>query len=436
MGETDQDEAKVTLAGAADAFLAKGPLRGRTVLLVHPAWHSCGSHQVFVSQARAYRALGARVLSLAVADAPGANEGSRAHKAYFAATEDLECDARFYTGMSLISVLKPSFLQAVKGWLHGNFAGILVASTELAPIPAALAATARIDLIHCNHFFCMPAALSLRRGGPCPVLLETHDLQARQYALRNEVGWTLPPAAAFEEMLAIEQAAMRTADVLVHLNDEEFRIFQKMLPDQRHALLYPAVAPIEAPARGTPSGLILVASANHANFLSTVWFLEKVLPAAPEVPVRIIGNIDREIRARAPKLWRQHEALFCGRIDDLDAAYGEAAGVLLPTIEGHGVSIKTIEAMSSGAPLIATPLAFRGMGLDPVEFGNVALALKAEDFAAAMRRACEAPPPQGIVLAHGRSGSDTRKAYERIFAPEAYQEALRALVTPLLPAGP
>jgi hypothetical protein len=429
MGEMDQDEAKGVIAGAETRVLpAQAPLRGRTVLLVHPAWHSCGSHQVFVSQARAYRALGARVLSLAIADAPGATEGSRAHKAYFAATEDLECDARFYTGMSLVSVLKPSFLRAARGWLHGNYAGILVESTRLAPIPAALDAEPRIDLVHCNHFFCMPAAVSLRGRSDCPVLLESHDLQARQYSLRNESGWTAPPAAAFEDMLEIERAAMRDADVLVHLNDEEFRVFQKLLPDQRHALLYPAVAPIEAQASDNPSGLILVASANYANFLSVVWFLEKVLPLAPEVPVRIIGNIDREVRARAPRLWKRHEALFCGRVDDLGAAYGEAAGVLLPTTEGHGVSIKTIEAMSSGASLIATPHAFRGMGLNPVEFSNVALALKAEDFAAAMRRAVSSgdPPPQE------RSRSGTRKAYERIFAPEAYRDALSALVAPLL----
>ena len=38
------------------------PLAGRVVAIVHPAWHSCGSHQVFVSQARAYRSLGAKVM--------------------------------------------------------------------------------------------------------------------------------------------------------------------------------------------------------------------------------------------------------------------------------------------------------------------------------------------------------------------------------------
>ncbi|MGQ0446492.1 MAG: glycosyltransferase, partial [Beijerinckiaceae bacterium] len=88
------------------------PLTGKTVAIVHPAWHSCGSHQVFVSQARAYRSLGAKVISVAIADAPGAMAGSNRHKAYMAATADLEADLRLFAGIRLHSVLNPGFLRA------------------------------------------------------------------------------------------------------------------------------------------------------------------------------------------------------------------------------------------------------------------------------------------------------------------------------------
>ncbi len=228
---------------------ADAPLAGKTILLVHPAWHSCGSHQVFASQARAYRSLGARVVSLAIADSPGAVEGSGAHKTYAAATQDLEADQRLYSGMPLLAVLKPSFLRTVRLWLHGNFAAILLESARLAPLPAALATERRVDLIHCNHFFCMPVAARLREKHGCAIVLDSHDLQARQYALRNEQGWALPPVAAFDDMLAIELAAMRGADVLVHLNDEEAAMFKALLPERRHELVYPAVPPV-APGSG------------------------------------------------------------------------------------------------------------------------------------------------------------------------------------------
>jgi hypothetical protein len=151
-------------AAARQGVPSSPPLTGRVVAIVHPAWHSCGSHQVFVSQARAYRSLGAKVVSLAIADTPGATEGSNRHKSYMAATADLKADLRLFTGMPLHGVLNPSFLHAAWRWLHGNFAGILVETTRLVPLPEALASVPRVDLIHCNHFFCMPVARYMTAG--------------------------------------------------------------------------------------------------------------------------------------------------------------------------------------------------------------------------------------------------------------------------------
>ena len=81
-----------------------------------------------------------------------------------------------------------------------------------------------------------------------------------RYSCTALAGWSVPPVAKFEDMIAIELAAMRDADVLVHLNDEEAAIFKTLAPQQRHELLYPAVAPV-APGRGGDD-LIIVASAN------------------------------------------------------------------------------------------------------------------------------------------------------------------------------
>jgi glycosyltransferase involved in cell wall biosynthesis len=403
------------------------PLRDKTVLLVHPAWHSCGSHKVFVSQAEAYRALGARVVSLAIADAPGATQGSRSHKIYSDATKDLETDARFFTGMPWEAVFQPSFLRAVGHWLHGNFAQMLVETTKRVTIPEPLCAVfPKIDIIHCNHFFCMPAAKRIAAAKLCPIVLDTHDLQARQYVLRNRAGWSVPPVATYEEMLGIELDCLRRADVLIHLNDEEATAFKDLLPDKRHVLLYPAVTPIEPGAGG--ADIIIVASANYANFLSVVWFLTEVLPQIEGVPVKILGNVNREVKTRAPNLYRQHAALFRGRVDRLDTAYGGAKAVLLPTTQGHGISIKTIEAMSSGAPLIATPHAFRGLIFDPAALGNVTLASDAAAFAHAIRNAAGTSPE----AVGSRASADTRKCYERYFAPEPYRQGLAALVAPML----
>jgi polysaccharide biosynthesis protein PslH len=425
-----QDPPEVRIAAPARAR----PLAGRHVVLVHPAWHSCGSHQVFVTQAQAYRACGATLHSFAIADFPGAVAGSKAHRAYMAATADLVVDRRHYAGMPLRRAATLRFVSAAKKWLHGNAADMLVETVRRVDVPAELAQLPHIDLIHCNHFFCMPAALALRgdraypgsRPRSCPIVLDTHDVQARQFALRNEAAWRLPPKATYDAMLALELANLRAADLLIHLNDEEAQTMRELLPDKNHALVYPTITPVPA-GPGGPD-IIIVASANYPNYLGIAWFLTEVLPLAPNVALRIIGNIDQEFRTRAPALFKQHAALFSGRVDDLDAVYANAAAILLPTTTGHGISIKTIEALSSGAPLIATPEAFRGMAIDPATLGNVALVSDAAGFAAALRRAAETTtwPPLD------RKASDTRRLYERLFAFEAYIAALTQSLAPLL----
>ncbi len=406
------------------------PLRGKKVLLIHPAWHSCGSHKVFAAQAKAYRALGAELVSLAVADFPGHVEGSSAHSAYLAATQDLQADRRYFAGMPHRAVLAPSFLRAFKDWMHGNQAAILVEIARRAPLPPELAGLAKIDLIHCNHFFCMQAALKLRGDRDCPILLDTHDLQARQYVLRQPSSWRLPPAASYESMLALELANMAAAEVLIHLNAQEAASFERLMPDKRHVLIFPAVEPVSIGRGG--SDILIVASANYPNFLGVAWFLTEVLPRVLDAPIKIIGNIDQEFRRRDPKLFRRHAALFTGYNGDLNKAYGDAAAVLLPVTDGFGISIKAIEAFSSGAPLIATELAFRGMGIDPAKLANVTPASDPPAFAAAIRRVREANrPPAGH-----RTKSDTRQLYDRMFSATAYQNALAALVQPLLETEP
>ncbi|MGO9007991.1 MAG: glycosyltransferase [Beijerinckiaceae bacterium] len=414
-------------ASRPPAAIGAKPLAGRLVVLVHPAWHSCGSHQVFVSQAQAYRALGATVHSLAIADFPGWIAGSKAHRAYLVATADLKADRRHYAGMPLRRMATPQFIGAVEKWLHGNDAAMLSETVRSAELPGELFGLRRIDLIHCNHYFCMPAALALKADRSCPIVLDTHDVQARQISLRNDGRWRLPPKATFEDVLALEVANIREADLLIHLNDEEAQTLQQLLPNNRHVLVYPAIKPVPA-GPGGPD-IIIVASANYPNYLGVAWFLCEVRPLVAEVQIHIIGNIDQMFRARAPGLWKKHGGLFTGRIDDLDQAYANAAAVLLPTTTGHGISIKTIEALSSGAPLIATREAFRGMAIDPTTLANVTLASDAAGFAAALRRLAETTdvPPRD------RKVSDTRRLYDRLFAFEAYMDAIAKCLAPLLP---
>jgi polysaccharide biosynthesis protein PslH len=402
------------------------PLLDRTIALVHPAWHSCGTATVVAGQAKAYRQLGARVVSIAISDQVVFGLASaRLRRAYLSATPELEADRRLLTGLSGSAVLNPLKIAPI-GWsfAHGDLAATYLAFASNSPNLGCLAGE-HFDLVHCNHFFCMPVAESLRRAHGCPLLLDTHDIQAKQYALRNTNGWYLPPRASYDSMLASELEWLRRADILLHLNTEEEAAFRALLPGNRHVLLYP---PVDAIPAGPGGGdLVIVASANVPNILSLEWFLREVMPRAGDIPVLIYGNVDAAIRSRDPILYRRFAGHFRGRIDDIGRAYANAAAVLLPTIEGHGLSIKTIEAFSSGAPLIATRHAFRGMEVDPGLLANVAVADNAETFAAALSRRAAGPGEPGP-----RQDSPTRRLYEAQFSPAAYREGLARLIGPLV----
>ncbi len=411
--------------GAIDAEKTASPLAGRRVALAHPAWHSCGTYRVVVGQIEAYRALGAEVVPVAVSSDPGFRPGRAwMWKSFARATPELDAGARHYGGAPLRAMLHPRFLRNVLWpYIHGDQAAMRLGMAERAELSPEVESQA-YDLVHCNHFFLMPVARRLARDR-APILLDTHDLQARQFSLINERMPWLSPRVTYEAMLARELDAMRGADVLLHLNAQEAADFRALLPEKRHVLLYPPTPP--APTGPGGPDIILVASNNTANVESVIWFLREVAPLAPGVRVVIAGNVDAGVRARAPDIHAAYKDWFLGRVEDPGAVYAKARLVVLPTISGTGLSIKTVEAMSSGLPLIATSLALRGMEDAALRLEGVTVADTAEAFAGALRAATPA-------LASGesaRAASATRAYYESRFSLRAYQRDLATLATSL-----
>jgi glycosyltransferase involved in cell wall biosynthesis len=403
------------------------PLAGRTVVVVHAAWHSCGSYQVNVGQVAAYNALGAHTISLAVREWPPGPLDllSPRWRDYIEHTGDMPSHERFYTNAPPGAWARPAFWRDVY-WplIHGDHARSVAGMVAQAPVPAGLAGRP-IDLVHCNHFFCLPAVEAMLAGRRAPILLETQDVQARQYDLRNDSLFCLPPRATYDDMLATELRWLEKADVLVHLNEDEARTFEQLLPRARNELVYPAVTP--APTGPGGRDIVIVASGNRPNTIGVIWFLEAVLPLVPDVPVRIYGNVDKAVAADRRDLYERHEALFAGRVEDIGAVYAKAGVVLLPTLEGHGLSIKAVEALSSGAALIATQHAFRGMQIEAERLRNVTIADDAHAFAQAMRTA------DALILdGPARAQSDTRRAYEGGFSAQAYAQRLAEIAVPLV----
>ena len=408
------------------------PFAGKRVAIVHPAWHSCGTYSVVVGQADAYRCLGAQVETIAFSDVPGlVPQRAWLWRDYRANTPELDRQPRHFVGLPLARVGDPRFLaNAVVPYLHGDQAAMRTGAAEAARFDKTLAG-ADFDLVHCNHFFCMPVARRLSRqgGARAPIVLDTHDLQAGQFDIINDARLILPPRTTHAAMLERELREMRDAAALLHLNAEEDRSFHSLLPGAPHHLLYPPVPDVPTGPGG--ADILLVSSWNAANLDSMLWFLREVMPRAGDPPIRIAGNIDAGVRAKDRALHDRYRDSFLGRVNDLGGLYAAARLVLLPTTAGTGLSIKTVEAMASGLPLIASPLAFRGMDVVPAALRGVTIAETAEAFAAALAEAAtrERPTPAR------RAASETRRLYEASFSAAAYAGNLAAIVAPLLARG-
>ena len=414
--------------GDANACLnsSSSLLAGKSVALVFPAWHSCGTYRVVLGQIAAYRALGARVFAVSVSSDPGFSpRRAWLWRSFVESTPELDQSPRQLGGAPLRALFSPRFLRHVLWpYLHGDQAVIRSGLAERAELSAELEGCS-FDLVHCNHFFLMPVARRLARGAT-PILLDSHDLQARQFALMNERMPWLAPRVGYDAMLSRELEQMRGADVLIHLNAAEEAEFAALLPEKAHVLLYPAVPP--APTGPGGSDIVLVASNNSANVESVLWFLREVVPLAPDVAVKIVGNVDAGVRSNAPRDYERFKSWFVGRVDDPGAVYAKARLALLPTISGHGLSIKTVEAMASGLPLIATPLALRGMNGHAAALPGVAVADDALAFAKALR---ESAATAHIPDDGERRASAVRAYYEAHFSAAAYQRNLAALIGPL-----
>ena len=295
----------------------RAALSGKTVAVVHPAWHSCGTHQVIASQIKAYKKLGARVLSIALMDdvTPSIGRGER-WKNYRLHSQDLAADERYESSATIADLFKTALLK--DGWwplIHGDHATWLVELVKRAPLPEALD-TGAIDLIHANHFFVMPFVERMRERRRIPVVLDTHDIQARQYELRNRAGFSIPPHVRYNSMLAIELEWIERADLCIHLNSEEYATFGQLLPQSRHELIYPSIAPVAPHPNGDRA--IFVAGDNAANYISVRWFLKYIVPHVPEMSISIFGDIADGVKRRDRPLYEKHRNLFRGRIADID----------------------------------------------------------------------------------------------------------------------
>jgi glycosyltransferase involved in cell wall biosynthesis len=189
-------------------------------------------------------------------------------------------------------------------------------------------------------------------------IIDTHDLMGDRHKQYLRVG--MQPTF-FATYPAEETSALNRADAVIAIQQEEADYFRRNISSEVFCvghLLDSNFGPQPDPGGAR---ILFVGSINPINVHGLEWFLERVFPRIrkrrPDVELAIAGPVGRE------RNW-PIGTLVLGPQQSLAAVYAGATLVLNPVQFGTGLAIKTIEALSYGKPVVATPAGVRGLEAD------------------------------------------------------------------------
>jgi glycosyltransferase involved in cell wall biosynthesis len=252
-------------------------------------------------------------------------------------------------------------------------------------------------------------------------LLDTHDVFADRYQLyraHRQAG------EFFSTARAEEGKALDRADTVLAIQGSDARHFRSVsaTPVAVVGHLLPPTAGAEAGRAGPRDPAVLfVGGPMGINVHGVTWFIEQVLPLlrrrVPQVELWLVGGIGDRFRGDVAGVRR------LGFVERLDELYGQVAAVINPQRFGTGLSIKSVEAMAHGAPLVATVTGARGL-----EEGAGTAFLQADTP--------EAFSECLIGLLRDPVHAETLAARGAAFAGEYYRRNVRALAAAVNGASP
>lgn len=282
-----------------------------------------------------------------------------------------------------------------------------------------LQATHRFDTVMVTYIF---TSRALEVFDPGVVrLLDTIDyfsLRTKTFTRLGLAEHTMFPVSEEEEI-----KALRRADIVVAIQEGENESFRKLgLSKVVTVGHFCDVHPVAPPP---PSPVVLfVGGLYQINADGMNWFFDNVLPhvlaKVPHLEVRIVGRVCEQLPT-VPACVRK-----LGFVPSLTDMYREASVVINPVPVGSGVSIKSVEALAAGCPLVATRCGARG--LEETVGRGVVMTDDPTEFAEALVELLTDPVRRDTFA---RQGNDFVAEQNEI-----YLSRLQSIVTGQMPHGP
>lgn len=192
-------------------------------------------------------------------------------------------------------------------------------------------------------------------------LIDTHDVFSGRYRMYGEHGQA---REFFSTSRTEEGMALDRADGALAISEADARHFRE-ITSTPVCVVGDLGAPRDAAVHASGDGevrepaLLFVGGPMGINAHGIEWFVQEVLPMVrremAEAELWLVGGICERVRRPAAGVRR------LGFVDDLDGVYRRAALAINPQRFGTGLSIKSIDALRRGMPLVTTLSGARGL---------------------------------------------------------------------------
>ena len=189
-------------------------------------------------------------------------------------------------------------------------------------------------------------------------LIDTHDVFSDRYRLYRAHGQA---REFFSTGRDEEGKALDRADAVLAIQEWDASHFRSLTrrPVAVVGHLAPAAAVEPAGTASCGRAMLFVGSPMGINAHGVAWFLDHVFPAVrrhvPDAELWLVGGICGRIDSPATGVQR------LGFVDMLEDLYRRAAVVINPQQFGTGLSIKSVDALLHGRPLVTTASGARGL---------------------------------------------------------------------------
>jgi polysaccharide biosynthesis protein PslH len=407
---------------------------GSTAIVIGLPWLRSGTGKVMETQIRYLRSRGLRTVFVAVPQDPRQKRSSDVWSRFADHCDELGADRTIIaTFRHRISKWGP-----VGRWCRArlglNAMDWSMYPAAASPIPAELdqeLRSGRVQALIVNHVYAIEFGLRVKErlrklGQSVPMILVTHDVQSHILLDNDSRNPFTGKFDSLDTLLATEIAALRKADVLVHVSDDDRRFFETEIPDRPHVLALPTYEDLsDAEDRFPPEArwdLLFVGVSHIGNYRALEWFFSEVKPrlGADSLSLQIVGSVDRIVYDRDKLFHGRISQFLAGTVAEVLPYYLMSKCVIVPMVGGRGVSIKTVEAAAIGRPIVGTRFAFRGLPSDAVQAAGIRICNDPREFAAEILSTLQSPQSRKEA---------SRKLYKSLFSYGRFEKAMNEALT-------